>query len=144
MTYEEWLNNIELLTNKDDLNILKTLENTPYNDNIHTNLFPKIKLLIEDKLVKAINNIIKNLDFMYHDDNYMDICMIEFKKSITFLERLIKIPQIKPDEQSALLAKLKEDANKTYDILENESIKIDDKGILQMIIRNNRIKWSDQ
>ena len=144
MTYEEWLNNIELIRNKDDINILKIMETTPYNDNIYNILFPKLQSLIEDKLVKAINSIIKNLDFMYHDDNYMDICMIEFKKNIVFLERLIKIPQIRPQEQATLLSKLKEDTNKTYDILENESIRIDDKGILQMIIRNNRIKWSDQ
>ena len=144
MTYEEWLNNIELIRNKDDINILKIMETTPYNDNIYNILYPKLQEVIESKLVKSINNIIKNLDFIYHDDNYMDICMIEFKKNIVFLEKLIKIPQIKPEHQTALINKLREDVDKTYDILEKESIKIDDKGILQMIIRNNRIKWSDQ
>ena len=144
MSYEEWLNNIELLNNKDDLNVLKSLEQAPYNDNINELLLPKLKQLIDNKLVKSINNIIKNLDFMYNDTNYMDICMIEFKKNINFIEKLIKLKQIPTNDQQELIAKLKDETNKTYEILERESIAIDDKGILQMIIRNNRIKWSDQ
>ncbi len=144
MSYEEWLNNIELLNNKDDLNILKTLEQAPYNANINELLLPKLKLLIDNKLIKSINNIIKNLDFMYNDTNYMDICMIEFKKNISFIEKLIKLKQIPATDQQELINKLKNETNKTYEILEKESIAIDDKGILQMIIRNNRIKWSDQ
>ncbi len=144
MSYEEWLNNIELLNNKDDLNVLKTLEQAPYNANINELLLPKLKLLIDNKLIKSINNIIKNLDFMYNDTNYMDICMIEFKKNISFIEKLIKLKQIPATDQQELINKLKNETNKTYEILEKESIAIDDKGILQMIIRNNRIKWSDQ
>lgn len=144
MSYEEWLNNIELLNNKDDLYVLKSLEQAPYNDNINELLLPKLKQLIDNKLVKSINNIIKNLDFMYNDTNYMDICMIEFKKNINFIEKLIKLKQIPTNDQQELIAKLKDETNKTYEILERESIAIDDKGILQMIIRNNRIKWSDQ
>ena len=144
MSYEEWLNNIELLNNKDDLNVLKTLEQAPYNANINELLLPKLKLLIDNKLIKSINNIIKNLDFMYNDTNYMDICMIEFKKNISFIEKLIKLKQIPATDQQELINKLKNERNKTYEILEKESIAIDDKGILQMIIRNNRIKWSDQ
>ena len=144
MSYEEWLNNIELLNNKDDLNILKALEQAPYNDNINDLLLPKLEALIDNKLIKSINNIIKNLDFMYNDNNYMDICMIEFKKNINFIEKLIKLKQIPVNIQQQLLNKLKDETDKTYEILEKESIAIDDKGILQMIIRNNRIKWSDQ
>ena len=144
MSYEEWLNNTELLNNKDDLNVLKTLEQAPYNANINELLLPKLKLLIDNKLIKSINNIIKNLDFMYNDTNYMDICMIEFKKNISFIEKLIKLKQIPATDQQELINKLKNETNKTYEILEKESIAIDDKGILQMIIRNNRIKWSDQ
>ena len=81
---------------------------------------------------------------MYNDNNYMDICMIEFKKNINFIEKLIKLKQIPVNIQQQLLNKLKDETDKTYEILEKESIAIDDKGILQMIIRNNRIKWSDQ
>ena len=143
MSYEEWLNNIEQLTNKNDYNILKEIENVPYNANLDDLLTPKLVDLINNKLAKSITNIVNNLEYIYSDQNELDICMIEFKKNIQFIYKLIKIKQLKPEKQKELNDMLKDETNKTYDILEKQAIKFDNIGIFQMIIKNNRIKWSD-
>ena len=143
MSYEEWLNKIEQLTNKNDYNILKEIESVPYNPNFEDLLTPKLVDLINNKLAKSITNIVNNLEYIYNDQNELDICMIEFKKNIKFIYKLIRIKQLKPEKQKELNDMLKEETDKTYDILEKQSIKFDNIGIFQMIIRNNRIKWSD-
>ena len=143
MSYEEWLNKIEQLTNKNDYNILKEIESVPYNPNFEDLLTPKLVDLINNKLAKSITNIVNNLEYIYNEKNELDICMIEFKKNIKFIYKLIRIKQLKPEKQKELNDMLKEETDKTYDILEKQSIKFDNIGIFQMIIRNNRIKWSD-
>ena len=75
MTYEEWLNRLDLLLNKNDNNILKELQNTPYNPNIESLLTPKISELIDNKLVKAIKGIVNEVEMMYNDQNYLDLCL---------------------------------------------------------------------
>ena len=102
MSYEEWLNKLEQIKNKNDYNILKELENTPYNANLDDLLTPKIEELITNKLAKSITNIVHNLEIIYNDQNELDMCMIEFKKNIEFLYKLIKIKQIKHEKQIEL------------------------------------------
>ena len=143
MSYEEWLNNIEKLTNKNDYNILKEIENAPFNGNIEELLTPKIDDLINIKLAKSINNIVNSLEIIYKDQNELDMCMIEFRKNIEFIYRLCKLNQLKPEKQKELTERLKKETDETYKILENQAVRIDSIGIFQMIIRNNRIKWSD-
>ena len=143
MSYEEWLNKIEALSNKNDYNILKELETAPYNANLEELLTPKLSDLVTKKLTKSINSIVKSLELIYKDPNELDICMIEFKKNIQFIYKLINIKQLKPEKQKEMRANLKIETDKTYDILEKEAVKIDNLGIFQMVIRNNRIKWSD-
>jgi hypothetical protein len=143
MSYEEWLNKIEALSNKNDYNILKELETAPYNANLEELLTPKLSDLVTKKLTKSINSIVKSLELIYKDPNELDICMIEFKKNIQFIYKLINIKQLKPEKQQEMRANLKTETDKTYDILEKEAVKIDNLGIFQMVIRNNRIKWSD-
>jgi hypothetical protein len=143
MSYEEWLNRIEALSNKNDYNILKELETAPYNANLEELLTPKLSDLVTKKLTKSINSIVKSLELIYKDPNELDICMIEFKKNIQFIYKLINIKQLKPEKQKEMRANLKIETDKTYDILEKEAVKIDNVGIFQMVIRNNRIKWSD-
>ncbi len=143
MSYEEWLNRIEALSNKNDYNILKELETVPYNANLEELLTPKLSDLVTKKLTKSINSIVKSLELIYKDPNELDICMIEFKKNIQFIYKLINIKQLKPEKQKEMRANLKIETDKTYDILEKEAVKIDNLGIFQMVIRNNRIKWSD-
>ena len=143
MSYEEWLNNIEALTNKNDYNILKEIENATYNPNIETLLTPKLEDLFNIKLAKSINNIVNSLEMIYKDQNELDMCMIEFKKNIEFIYRLSKINQLKPEKQKELIDRLKKESDNTYDILEKQAVRIDNIGIFQMIIRNNRIKWSE-
>ncbi len=143
MSYEEWLNNLEQLANKNDYNILKELQNAEYNPNLEDLLTPKLEELFTTKLTKSINAIVNSLEIIYKDQNELDMCMIEFRKNIEFIYKLVKIKQLPLDKQNKLIDRLKIETDKTYEILENQAVRLDNIGIYQMIIRNNRIKWSD-
>ena len=143
MTYNEWLDCIEELKKSNNYLILDKLEKEDVNENINSMIEPKLLELIDYKFRSGVSNIIVNLKDMYSDQYYMDLLLLNFKKDIIFIKKLLRLKQISNESSLELENKLKDDLEDSYKILEEESVKVDDTGNLLMIIRNNKIKWSD-
>ena len=141
MTYEEYLNAIEVLKTTNSNELKDKLLEQPLNDNIKHLLTPKIKELIEYKLKKTVNKIIRNLTEIFNDVNILDYYLLNLKKEITFIYDLTKLKCFTKEEQQELQQNLQEDVEEIYNILEKEASYIDSIGILSQIIKNNRIKW---
>ena len=98
MTYEEWLETIEKLNNTNtNQEILNKLKNEPFNSNLDQLLTPKLEKLIEDRYDLSVNKIVKELEFIFTDVNYLDLALINFKKEINYLLELVRIQQIPID-----------------------------------------------
>ena len=144
MTFEEWLNTIESLknttTNKE---ILDKLKQEPLNNNLYDILRPKLENLIITRYELSVNKIIKELELIFSDVNYLDLSLLNFKKEIKYLLELIKIKQIPIDVQINQTLKIKEDTEEVYKILIKEADKYDYTGVFSLTIKNNMIKWSE-
>lgn len=144
MTYEEWLETIEKLNNTNtNQEILNKLKNEPFNSNLDQLLTPKLEKLIEDRYDLSVNKIVKELEFIFTDVNYLDLALINFKKEINYLLELVRIQQIPIDYQINQTTKIKDDTKKVYEILIKEADKYDYTGVFSLTIKNNMIKWSD-
>lgn len=144
MQYEEWLNILEeLKTSSTNIDILKRMQNADVNPNFNNMLVPKLEELIRTKFNYSIEKIIKNLGDIFSDINYLDLTLLNFKKEINYVIELSKLKQIPPEKQIEIQIVLKTETNKVYDILCTEADKIDYTGGTSIIIKNNRIKWSE-
>lgn len=144
MTYEEWLNIIESLKNTNtNQEILKRLQNEPQNTNISDILRPKLEKLITDRFELSVNKIVKEIEFIFSDVNYLDLALLNFKKEINYLLELIRIQQVPIDIQVNKTKEIKEDTKKVYEILIKEADKHDYTGVFSLAIKNNMIKWSE-
>ena len=144
MTYEEWLNIIESLKNTNtNQEILKRLQNEPQNTNISDILRPKLEKLITDRFELSVNKIVKEIEFIFSDVNYLDLALLNFKKEINYLLELIRIQQVPIDIQVNKTKEIKEDTKKVYEILIKEADKYDYTGAFSLTIKNNMIKWSE-
>lgn len=144
MQYEEWLNILEeLKTSSTNIDTLKRMQNADVNPNFNNMLVPKLEDLIRTKFNYSIEKIIKNLGDIFSDINYLDLTLLNFKKEINYVIELSKLKQIPPEKQIEIQIVLKTETNKVYDILCTEADKIDYTGGTSIIIKNNRIKWSE-
>lgn len=144
MTYEEWLNTIESLKNTNtNKEILDKLKKEPLNINLQDILRPKLENLIITRYELSVNKIVKELELIFSDINYLDLSLLNFKKEIQYLLELIRINQIPLDIQVNQTLKIKEDTEEVYKILIKEADKYDYTGVFSMTIKNNMIKWSE-
>ncbi len=142
MPYEEWLDNLEILKKENNNKILERFKNEDINNNINNMLYPKIILTIKEKFKISINKIISDLELMFDDKNYLDLYLINFKKNIKFILELINLKQIPYDKKEDLKKEIIKGTEDTYNILIKESRKEDPTGMLELTIKNNKIKWS--
>ena len=142
MPYEEWLDNLEILKKENNNEILERFKNEDINNNIYNMLYPKIILTIKEKFKISINKIISDLELMFNDKNYLDLYLINFKKNIKFILELINLKQIPYDKKEDLKKEIIKGTEDTYNILIKESRKEDPTGMLELTIKNNKIKWS--
>lgn len=144
MTYEEWLDTIESLKNTNtNQELLNKLKKEPLNTNLEELLRPKLNELIDTRYNLSVNKIIRDLDFIFSDINYLDLALLNFKKEINYLLELARINQMPIDIQVNQTKDIKENTIKVYDILLKEADKYDYTGISSLTIKNNMIKWSD-
>ena len=100
MSYEEWLNVIESLKNTNtNQEILNKLKKEPLNTNLEYLLSPKLEELLETKFTLSINKIVKELEYIFTDVNYLDLALLNFKKEINYLLELVRINQVPIDIQ---------------------------------------------
>ena len=143
MTYNEWLELLDILKKSSKREYMDKLINEPTNNNIQDALSPKIKDMIYERFRTSIQNIIKNLEMMFEDVDLFDMEMVNFRKNIKLTMELINNNNLYVHDRIQIEKNLKEEVEETYKILEKEAIKSDDDGVLYNIIKNNRIKWSD-
>lgn len=144
MQYEEWLNIIETLNSSStNLDILKKMQNADVNPSFNNMLTPKLENLIKNKFNNSVNKIIKDLGEIFSDINYLDLSLLNFKKEINYTIELCKLKQFPSDKQNELLETIKIETDNVYNILCKEADKIDYTGGTSIIIKNNRIKWSE-
>lgn len=144
MTYEEWLSTIEQLnTTNTNQDLLNKLKQEPVNNNLSSMIVPKLVTLINNRFELSVNKIIKELEYIFTDINYLDLSLLNFKKEIKYLLELINLQHIPEDIKQTSINKLKQNTNKVYDILIKEADKSDYTGVASMTIKNNMIKWSE-
>ena len=144
MTYEEWLSTIDSLRNTNtNQELLKKLKNEPYNANLSTLLEPKLLELFSDRFDLSVNKIIKELDIIFSDNNYLDLAMLNFKKEIEYLLQLVRINQIPIQKQVEETVKIEDDVKQIYEALLKKADSFDYTGISSLTIKNNMIKWSE-
>ena len=140
MTYEEWVKNIEIIEKTNNEMILKQLENEMINDAINHNISEKLKQMIDKKFTNINNKVIAALDGFY-DENEVDITMVNLKKEFKYLMRICNLKQI--ENRDLVIEEIKNGINEIYNILEEKTLNFDDSGMINLIIKNNRIKWSE-
>lgn len=144
MKYENWLEKLELLKRSTPNNeILKELQNEPLNSNISSLLEPKILDLINYKLNQSINKISANISVLFSDINQLDLALINFKKEIKFIIELSNLKEITKEHQQHIQEEIQKEIEKIYNIFLEESLKYDRTGSFSLIIKNNKIKWSE-
>lgn len=137
MTYEEWLNNIKTLENSNNEQILNKLLEEPIKESLKNNISKQINNLIEVKLQQENKKIIRELE-NFKDENEFDLFLVTIRKDFNYiikLSNLINEPSLKNN--------IKISIDKIYNIINNSIKQYDDNGILQLLVKNNRIKWSD-
>ena len=144
MTYQEWLDIIENLKSTNvNYVLLEKLRKEPLNSNLSEMLSNKLDDLINKRFELSVNKLIKDLDFIFDDINYLDLSLINFKKEIQYLIELISINQISVDMRQKHIKSIKDGVMQVYEILIREANKYDYTGSYALIIKNNMIKWSD-
>lgn len=144
MEYNEWLIVLEKLTSSNsNIDLLNTLKNTEINPNFNDILIPKIENMITSRFQISIDKIIKDLEYMFTDTNFLDLSLLNLKKEINYTLELCRLKQLPIEKQELLEKNIKEETKKTYEILINQANKIDYTGSLATIINNNKIKWSE-
>ena len=143
MRYEEWIDLLKELekSNKEDL--LKKIIESDYNPNIKDHLEPKLENTIKIKFQTSIDKIIKNLDTIFYDVNNLDIYLVNFRKELGFIERLINTQHLSEEKKTELTVMLRTETENIYNILIKEANREDPTGLYAITIKNNRIKWSD-
>lgn len=68
--------------------------------------------------------------------------LVNFKKEIDYIIKIINLKQIPEGNKKDLKEAIKIGVEKTYKIIDEEALSIDETGNLNLIINNNKIKWS--
>ncbi len=142
MSYDEWIQSLEILKNTNNKEIKEKLVSEEYNPNIADKIETKVLELIDFKLNKAIKSIISSIGEMLSNSFSLDMFMIEFKKKVLFIDELLNIKQISVKKKELAKENLKNETEKVYNILIKESRGMDPYGIFETTIKNNKIKWS--
>ena len=142
MSYDEWINSINILMKSNNNDIKdKLLKEEASNEKLYL-LEPKLFDLIKIKFNNSVQRIIDSLAEILSDNYSLDLALIDFKKKVKFVYELIDIKIISDEKKDKLKEMIVSETNKVYDILLDEARYTDPYGILEQTIKNNRIKWS--
>ena len=143
MSYADWINLFNTLRNTNiDNEKLQYLLSLEPNNNYNESIIEEYKELLYDRLQLSIDKIIQELDIIFNDYNYMDFKLVGFKKEITYLIKMLDIKILNEEQKKETKENIQENVNKIFDIMEKKSLEFDYTGVLETMIRSNRIKWS--
>lgn len=143
MKYEEWIKVIDEVAKYNDKDKLELMKKQEFDSSINRLLEGKLENLVYFKLSKAIKKILRDIEIIFNDYNYLDMELVNFKKDINYILEICNLKQISDDVRCRLIDKVKNEVNKVYDILIREANRTDIVGVLGMTIKNNMIKWGD-
>lgn len=143
MKYEEWIKVIDEVAKYNDKDKLELMKKQEFDSSINRLLEGKLENLVYFKLSKAIKKILRDIEIIFNDYNYLDMELVNFKKDINYILEICNLKQISDDVRYRLIDKVKNEVNKVYDILIREANRTDIVGVLGMTIKNNMIKWGD-
>jgi hypothetical protein len=106
-------------------------------------LEPRLSITIKTKFQYSIDKVIKNLSDIFYDVNNLDIYLVNYRKEVRFIERLINTKHLSEEKKKELNDMLKNETENVYNILIKEANREDPTGLYAMTIKNNRIKWSE-
>ena len=142
MSYEEWIECINVLKKSNNEDVKKKILNE-YNDNLKDMLIPKLIDLVKYKFSLSVKSILNNLDDIFMDNNILDMQLVKFKKDVLFTYSLTDIKEFNADNKKGLKDMIKRESKEVYDILIKEASKVDPTGVLNLTIKNDIIKWGD-
>lgn len=142
MSYEEWLECIEILkkSNNEDIKNKLLKEN---NENLKDMLMPKLVDLIKYKFSLSIKSILNGFDYIFSDNNVLDMNLVRFRKDVLFTYALTDMNELEEVDKKGLKEMIKRESKEVYDILIKEASKEDPTGVFNTTIKNNIIKWGD-
>lgn len=139
MTYNEWLETIELVEKSNRNHIyLQKMISAPNNENINELLKPKLVDLITNKLKKAIKRIIHNLRDTFHNSNTLEFTISNFEKELEYIYSICNLPEIDQNTRNEIMVAIKEQRDRVYEILINKSLEIDRTGMYKIIIEKKK------
>lgn len=143
MNYNEWLNILDSLENTNQSEeLLKKLQNTNLDSNINSKIIPHLENTIINRMNLSIKKKINDLDYIFTDQNTLDLTLVTFKKEIKYNLALTELKQLPKENQEKLKETIKKQVNEVYEILKKEAIREDPTGVLLQTIKYNEIKWS--
>lgn len=143
MSYEEYIEILELLKTKNDIDLKEKLMNSMIRSDLIPMIEPKIIALIQEKFQNVINKMITNLENMFMNNYELDQYILNFKKEVKFIYDLTNLKELTNEKRIETQNMLKNESKKVYEILMNKANQIDITGVLSMTIKNNEIKWGD-
>ena len=143
MSYNEWIESIEILKKKNDKEIKEKLVNEKTNDNLRELLEPKLEELIKYKFINATKKIASNLSELLPNNEYLDLYLVNFKKDMKFISELLNIKQFSPNIKQELFEICKKETEEIYNILIKKANEIDMTGQLSLTIKYNMFKWGE-
>ena len=139
MTYNEWLETIELVEKSNrNHTYLQKMISAPNNENINELLKPKLVDLITNKLKKAIKRIIHNLRDTFHNSNTLEFTISNFEKELEYIYSICNLPEIDQNTRNEIMVAIKEQRDRVYEILINKSLEIDRTGMYKIIIEKKK------
>jgi len=135
MTYNEWLDLIELVKNHNrNIDYLNKMKESIQNSNINELLEPKLIELVTEKTTKALKRILNNLNEIFKNPNSLTLSIRNLEKDKNYIFELCHLKQIKQETQIKLINAINEEINNIYNILEKKSLEIDKTGMYKRMI----------
>jgi hypothetical protein len=144
MNYNEWIEALDTITKTRRNNILlEKLEKEEVNENFQKQLSDRIDSVIREKLKTCIKRVKKEINMMFNDENSLELIINNFKKDIEYIKRLNQLKALDPEMRDYINNQIYILCDEIFDLLANESVKIDGTGMYKQIINKKRIKRDD-
>ena len=142
ITYYEMINYLEMLKTspKDDNKLIFLKEhNIDMPGNVMYRYIDNVTNLIKTRLNNAIDSFIEKIKGIKNDENLFSLEVLDLKKEIIYDLKIVNSINIPIDNKNKLRETIKNFANETEEILENNTKNIDNTGKLLSIIKNHNI-----
>ena len=141
MNYNEWIDKLNIIeSTRRNTQVLEELEKEEINSNFDKQLSDRIQKVIIAKLKKVIKKTKRDISMLKKDSNALELIINNFKKDLLYIRRITLLKQLNEETRLYYLNQIYLVNEETFNLIEDESLKIDDSGIYKQIIKRKRIK----